>query len=127
MKKSQYVILCLMVVCGSVYASKDVTIRPITIEVRDAVTGKPLEGISVSYILEAIKYKKRVFLFIKNIEPDVGSKNLIKMQQHTNQDGIVSFNIGKLTLEGNKLLGTGEYVNAESIYVNLDVDIDHPQ
>jgi hypothetical protein len=94
-----------------------ISIRPVTIQVVDNETKKPLAGVPVFYVLRTMVIQKYVFFVIPNIEPEIGSKIVYKRRATTNNDGKVKFNSEKFKIPKN------ERFIGEEFFVNIDADM----
>lgn len=92
-------------------------IRPITIQVLDKNTNRPLEGVSVYYSLHTKVFQKYLFFVIPNPDPDIGPKLAFKSRGVTDDHGEVRFHARDFMLPSN------ERFEVESIVVNIDADL----
>jgi hypothetical protein len=113
------VIMAIIILLTASAHAKDLKVRPIKIKVVDAVTKKPLEGITVNYILQTYTFKKRVLLFFKNIEPKIKSNIELSEKRFTDENGEVNFPLRELEIKRNRAL------EEEKIIINLAVDMEN--
>lgn len=100
---------------------KKIDIRPITVRIVDEGTNKPIENIQVYYAVDAyMQKKKRVWIFFPNLETRGRSRFLVKEREFSNRDGEVYFHATNQSLDEN------EIVEHEFIYINIDIDMNHP-
>ncbi len=97
-----------------------VAVRPIRIRVVDSRTGEPLANVPVSYAIQTIIERERLFGVLPALEADVGPKLAVVTHGETDERGEVSFHVRPLRLPGN------ERLDDELAFVNLGVDLDHP-
>ncbi len=100
--------------------SREVHLRPLTIRVVDATTGRPLAGVPVSYALQTIVERGRLFGVVPSLEADIGPALAFKRASVTSGDGEVSFDTTGLVLPGDQRL------DQEYVFVNLEVDLGQP-
>ncbi|ALC16213.1 hypothetical protein DSOUD_1434 [Desulfuromonas soudanensis] len=98
-------------------AQRTISIRPVTIQVVDQETRKPLEGVPVFYSLHTVVFQRYVFFVIPNIEPEIGPKLAYKARAITDKDGKVRFHAKDFLLPKN------ERFVGEEIFVNIDADM----
>lgn len=110
-------LLLVFVSMASCAAQKSMPIRPITIQVVDQETRRPLEGVPVFYALHTKVFKKYVLLVIPSLEPDIGPKVAYKSRAVTDRNGEVRFHARDF------MLPQDERFEMESIVINMDVDM----
>lgn len=110
-------ILLVTLLVGGCGAQKPMPVRPITVQVVDQQTKKPLEGVSVYYSLYTKVVQKYVFFIIPNIEPDIGPKIAYKARAVTDKNGEARFHAQDFALPKN------ERFEMESVVVNIDADM----
>ena len=91
-------------------------VRPVTVEVLEDETSKPIAGIQVQQVVTGHVYGVGPFEMIPSLER--ASERYYSIGQLTSEQGIASFGKRKIST------GFNEYITDELIIVNFDVD-DH--
>jgi hypothetical protein len=100
-------------------AGESIRVRPIRIRVLDAGTGRPLIGVSVTYLLQVSVARRRFLGLVPASEMDSGQKIVSKRRGVTDSSG--EWGVEASTYR----LGSGERLSDEVVLVNLEADASH--
>ena len=109
--------VCVFALLNNAAHAKQEQVRPVKIRIIDAVSKKPLKGVTVYYVLTKIYMKKKIFLFFNHPDPPMTRNNISKLKLTTDGKGEVSLPVQLVKIKSN------EFLNEENIYINLDIDI----
>jgi hypothetical protein len=97
--------------------ARDVQVRPLRVRVVDAATKRPLEGVPVSYALQAMVMRRVLGLWPAPIAADIGPRVVAKVRGTTDAAGEVELRAGTVRLRAD------ERLYEEFVLVNLEVDM----